>query len=159
MQPIPEELLKVLSERLKLGERAKPVCRVEVDRLAFIPGRIQKLNFVTVDFKTEKEIVRQWIEPVSEVYKGSTFLNRLPFVFPLEGYTLDSVPITDTFGGTSNHGGIDFGVPVGTPVKATWAGKVVKLWRERYQGYGYAVDILHENGIMTRYAHLDKINV
>ncbi|WKL02740.1 hypothetical protein Q0F98_02230 [Paenibacillus amylolyticus] len=37
MIPISDEVMNVLSQRLKLGEGALPNIRVEVDRLAFIP--------------------------------------------------------------------------------------------------------------------------
>lgn len=55
------------------------------------------------------------------------------------------------------HEGIDFSVPVGTPVVATGAG-VVSADRNR-TGYGIQVLVDHGFGYKTRYAHLSKAAV
>ncbi|TQK52709.1 murein DD-endopeptidase MepM/ murein hydrolase activator NlpD [Streptomyces sp. SLBN-118] len=60
------------------------------------------------------------------------------------------------------HSGQDFAVPVGTLVKATHGGVVVKAGP--YGGgdgpaYGNAIVIKHSNGRYSQYAHLSKINV
>lgn len=62
-----------------------------------------------------------------------------------------------TQGSHSGHVALDFGVPVGTPVKATLDGKVVYAgWND--QGYGNLVIV--ENGPYRVYfAHLSKIPV
>ena len=55
------------------------------------------------------------------------------------------------------HSGMDFKAPTGTPVYATGPGKVVKAsWNG---GYGRLVEIQHAGNIVTRYAHLSRINV
>ena len=55
------------------------------------------------------------------------------------------------------HNGIDVANFVGTPVVAAQHG-IVSLagWNG---GYGYTVEILHPNGLTTRYAHLSSIDV
>ena len=55
------------------------------------------------------------------------------------------------------HNGIDVANFVGTPVVAAHHG-IVSLagWNG---GYGYTVEILHPNGLTTRYAHLSSIDV
>ncbi len=59
----------------------------------------------------------------------------------------------DPFGGNSAfHSGIDYPSPTGTPVFAAGAGEVI--WSGRRNGYGIMVEIKHENGLVTRYAHL-----
>lgn len=62
-----------------------------------------------------------------------------------------------TQGSHSGHVALDFGVPIGTPVKATLDGKVVYAgWND--QGYGNLVIV--ENGPYRVYfAHLSKIPV
>jgi len=62
-----------------------------------------------------------------------------------------------TQGYHSTHHALDFGVPLGTPVKATMGGKVVYAgWND--QGYGNLVIV--ENGpYKTYFAHLSKIPV
>lgn len=75
------------------------------------------------------------------------------------------------FNGTQFHGGIDFGVPVGTPVFASKSGKIVKVnganeagkldnyESDELQGVGDSVEILHPDGTATRYSHLSASNV
>lgn len=59
--------------------------------------------------------------------------------------------------GSTDHKGIDIGVPTGTPVQAAKAGKVV--FAGDGGGYGNLVVIDHGDGKFTKYAHLSKINV
>lgn len=55
------------------------------------------------------------------------------------------------------HKGIDISRPVGTEILAWSDGVVVKAgW---VKGYGQTVDILHANGVKSRYAHLRTIFV
>jgi len=58
----------------------------------------------------------------------------------------------------SGHLGIDIGNRTGTPIRAADAGYVVMAGRDTW-GYGNQVLIDHGNGYMTRYAHLDHIQV
>jgi murein DD-endopeptidase MepM/ murein hydrolase activator NlpD len=67
-------------------------------------------------------------------------------------------PVTSPYGkrGSEWHPGIDFGVPVGTPVHAARAGKVISAGG--FGGYGLKVDLDHGQGVVTRYAHLSRID-
>jgi len=57
----------------------------------------------------------------------------------------------------SGHNGLDFGIPVGTPIKSTMDGKVVHAgWNN--QGYGNLV-IVENASYRTYYAHLSSIPV
>jgi len=66
---------------------------------------------------------------------------------------------TDGFGprGSGFHTGIDYPAPAGTPVTAARAG-VVRMagW---LPGYGKVVELRHEQGVTTLYAHLSRIMV
>lgn len=71
--------------------------------------------------------------------------------------------ITSGFGprwGT-NHNGIDFGHPVGTPIKASKSGKVVIAQYDGVpvSGYGICTIIDHQDGTWTLYAHQSEQNV
>ncbi len=56
------------------------------------------------------------------------------------------------------HKGIDIAAPIGTPIVAAAAGKVAYAgWNEG--GYGYMVEVEHEDGTLTRYAHNNRILV
>ena len=57
---------------------------------------------------------------------------------------------------TQFHNGMDFGIPIGTPVYAALNGKVIAAGNNgRYQ-YGKYVLIEHDNGLVTLYAHLSR---
>ena len=69
-----------------------------------------------------------------------------------------SATITSRFGARwgKNHKGIDYGVPVGTSIKAAAAGTVTYAgWNSG--GYGYLVIISHGNGVQTYYGHCSSI--
>jgi len=64
----------------------------------------------------------------------------------------------DPFDGrTAFHKGVDFAAPEGSQVVAVASG-VVTWSRERF-GYGRCVEINHGNGLVTRYAHNQKLLV
>ena len=68
------------------------------------------------------------------------------------GYRRD--PFT---GGSAMHSGMDFKGPLGQPILAAAGGRVTHAgWKS---GYGKSVEITHGNGLMTRYAHLSRIDV
>ena len=54
------------------------------------------------------------------------------------------------------HYGVDYAAPYGTNVKVAADGKVVFAGVKT--GYGKVVEVIHENGLKTLYAHLSKIN-
>lgn len=55
------------------------------------------------------------------------------------------------------HEGIDVSAPMGTPIVAPAAGRVMTVTRER--GYGNVLEIDHGNGIVTKFAHTSRIVV
>ena len=60
-------------------------------------------------------------------------------------------------GGTRMHNGLDFAGSRGTTIAATAGGTVTRAgW---FSGYGRTVEIRHAHGVMTRYAHLNTIDV
>jgi len=86
------------------------------------------------------------------------------FVFPVNATRRTSVfgsrRVFMNANGTSSlsiHAGIDYGVPTGTPVFASGAGRVV-LARERIVS-GRSVIIEHLPGVFSLYYHLDSIGV
>jgi murein DD-endopeptidase MepM/ murein hydrolase activator NlpD len=55
------------------------------------------------------------------------------------------------------HNGVDYGVPIGTPVWSVGDGRVIHAgWSG---GYGKMVEVRHANGYVTQYAHLSAISV
>ncbi|MBA4495587.1 murein hydrolase activator EnvC family protein [Paenactinomyces guangxiensis] len=59
--------------------------------------------------------------------------------------------------GSHIHAGIDIPRPPGTPIYAAEDGVVIRS--EPMSGYGWAIDIRHGNGLMTRYAHMYRSSV
>ena len=55
------------------------------------------------------------------------------------------------------HSGIDFAAPEGTTVTSAGAGKVTFVGQ--MSGYGNAIEITHDGGIITRYGHLSAFLV
>jgi murein DD-endopeptidase MepM/ murein hydrolase activator NlpD len=88
-------------------------------------------------------------------------LPRLPLAVPLRTpYRLSSPfgmrthPIT---GVVTLHAGSDFVAAAGTPIFATGSGRVV--FADVAGGYGNSVEIEHDDGLTSRYAHLQSIAV
>lgn len=105
--------------------------------------------------ETNREIISETLmtEAVPQIVKRGT-LTPPTFVKPISGGIF-----TSGFGYRwgSLHAGIDWATPIGTAVKASASGTVIRAgW---YSGYGYCVDVQHSNGVMTRYGHLSQILV
>ena len=60
-------------------------------------------------------------------------------------------------GGTRMHKGLDFAGARGTPITASAAGRIIRA--SRFSGYGNTVEVDHGGGFVTRYAHLNSIDV
>lgn len=79
---------------------------------------------------------------------------KMPFI--------GEAPITQRFGeritDPRGHSGIDFAVPLGTPIQAADAGTVDEVQRLTY-GYGKYVLVRHHDGSESLYAHLSAIHV
>lgn len=55
------------------------------------------------------------------------------------------------------HAGDDFGVPVGTPLRAMSNGEVVFAGQQ--SGYGTMIDIRYSDGTISRYGHMSSLQV
>jgi murein DD-endopeptidase MepM/ murein hydrolase activator NlpD len=93
-------------------------------------------------------------------------LNALPTLQPITNTDLDllvsgfGIRINPFHKGKYKHPGIDFAATRGTEVYATAPGKIVDINKSDLQaGYGNSIDIDHGHGFITRYAHLEEIDV
>ncbi len=119
-------------------------------------SKITKQNGITVNEEILKEEVIK--EPVDQIVVQGT--KELPktaatgaFLMPTRGR------LTSRYGMRNGrmHYGLDIAASPGTAIKAADGGKVVYAgWKG---SYGYLVEIDHENGYRTRYAHCSKIEV
>lgn len=111
--------------------------------------------------KENVEIIKQEVtyQPVSKIVEKGT---KIPpsYIKPLYGGRITSTfgpRKRPTKGASSNHKGIDWATPIGTPIFASCGGTVAKAgWGS---GYGNVVYINHPDGRQTRYGHLSKILV
>ena len=118
-----------------------------------------------ITYRNEKEIAKEVVkedvlmEAVPKIVERGT---KIPptFIKPISGGRLTSRfgrRTSPTRGASSNHQGIDWGLPTGSTVVAASGGTVTKAgWGG---GYGYVVYIRHPGGVETRYAHLSKVLV
>ncbi len=121
---------------------------------------VANVTFVD-DKEVSREILKEEVvmDAVAKVMKRGT---KIPptYIWPVSGgrktssFGRRSAPKK---GASTNHKGVDWAVPTGTPVKASCGGTVTKAgWGS---GYGYVVYIDHEDGKQTRYGHLSRVLV
>jgi murein DD-endopeptidase MepM/ murein hydrolase activator NlpD len=116
----------------------------EIDRLARY-----------VDFRSDELIMLEW-ELLDQRVKN----RLLPTTLPVKEATLGSFygPRSDPFAGLrAMHEGIDFVAPTGTPVVAAADGVVQQAYY--HPEFGNVIDIDHGGGLITRYAHLSRMDV
>lgn len=97
---------------------------------------------------------------VDTLARRQTAIDHLPSIRPVDiGWLSSSYGYRkDPFTGKSRfHRGLDFSVPVGTPVRATADGVVLQIKHER--GMGRMVRLDHGNHLTTTYAHLSDWTV
>lgn len=73
---------------------------------------------------------------------------------PSSGFGARRNPITGT---AQNHDGIDFPAAAGSSIVASAAGTIKNVGTDP-KGYGNYVEIEHDNGVVTRYAHASEIS-
>ncbi|MBT4891163.1 MAG: peptidoglycan DD-metalloendopeptidase family protein [Rhodospirillales bacterium] len=113
-----------------------------------MPGEELKSRLTVLDNKLEHlEILQKTMQ-------------RIPFVSPLTAYYMTSKygkrhdPLNNKW---SMHYGVDLGGTNKTPVYSTAPGKVTYAGKKGK--YGNMIEITHGEGIITRFAHLNKILV
>jgi murein DD-endopeptidase MepM/ murein hydrolase activator NlpD len=87
-------------------------------------------------------------------------LNRTPSIAPTQGFVssgFTSQRMHPIYHEVRPHYGIDLVAEIGTPIVAPASGVVKDVGTQI--GYGKIVAISHGNGVVTRYAHCDKILV
>lgn len=102
---------------------------------------------VIVNEEITKESKTQFVDVGTKV--------RNSFVKPLYGGVYSSGYGVIDEGRTTPHNGVDWACEIGTEILASQSGTVIYS-DYHYGDYGYMVEILHENGFVTRYAHLSE---
>jgi murein DD-endopeptidase MepM/ murein hydrolase activator NlpD len=103
--------------------------------------------------------VGQWLAFWGRAPESSSSGEGSPFLWPLAGYRLTSAystrrwhPILASY---RPHLGVDLAAPVGTPVVAAGSGTVVFAGWDA--GGGNVVKLAHDNGYLTAYLHLERV--
>jgi len=86
-------------------------------------------------------------------------LSSLPSIWPATGFVTSSFGMRSSpfGGGVRLHKGLDISNRTGTPIVATAQGEVILAARDG--AYGLCVEINHGGGIVSKYAHLNKMTV
>lgn len=170
---LPDSLVTVVTkEEVEYTDDIKYEVKIEYDKDMYKTQRKVKaegkegetkylINLVKHDGKIVKEeIIKEEVllEPVDQlVVQGTRELPKTAatgaFLMPTRGR------VSSRYGPRSGrmHYGLDIAASSGTPIKAADGGKVVYAgWKG---SYGNLVEISHENGYVTRYAHCSSINV
>lgn len=101
-----------------------------------------------------------WTEAEETLTDKHDVLRATPSIVPTQGYVSSSFsssrwhPILDR---ARAHKGIDIAAPTGTPVVATANGRIVSAGPNGPNGL--LIEIDHGHGMVTRYAHLSRIDV
>lgn len=119
--------------------------------------------------ETKSELVSSSVtEPVTEVIAIGTKKKEETFAMPFRTAAQGGANygVTQYYGGSNSHGGIDFGVYYGAPITASMSGTVIYAYNDGYFSksdlrwtYGTYVVIDHGNGYLTYYAHLKSKTV
>lgn len=127
---------------------------------ADVTARVTYEGLDEVDRVIEEETVIT--EPVTEVQaRGTkerpTWLPTGSFRWPTSGTISSRYGYRNIFGGSSFHGGVDIANSYGTDIVAADGGEVIYAgWMS---GYGYLVQIDHQNGYVTYYGHNSSLLV
>lgn len=105
-------------------------------------AKIQKQGYLAMlDTLTSRDVVRAHIPSIRPLDIGWTSSRY--------GFRKDPFTTKQTF-----HRGLDFSVPIGTPVRVTGDGVVLAVQQQR--GFGRVIKVDHGNGVVTVYAHLSE---
>lgn len=83
--------------------------------------------------------------------------SKRAWVAPVEGYVLSAGFGSGGKRWAARHTGQDFAVPIGTPVRAVGAGRVVRV--SCAGAFGIQIVVQHTDGYYTQYAHLAAVAV
>ena len=152
------ELMSDLQRQNSMINEAKQASQLELERLE---GKISELGEqygVDLNTSLENATFVQDIEKIMlSVAETKALFDGIPNGDPTGGQGR----ISDHYGYRTHpvlhhkqmHAGLDFAMPIGTPIYATANGVVLSAGIQ--PGYGHMVEIRHNFGFGTRYGHLN----
>ncbi|MBO8159640.1 M23 family metallopeptidase [Thermosyntropha sp.] len=157
IEEIPYETKIVIDKNVPYSVRVKQKGQNGEKKVVYVAV---KKNGVTQDREIKQEtIIKKAVDKivvkgtkVIVASRGSSTVRAGKLIWPVYG------TITSPFGARGGrHTGVDIAARTGTPIKAADSGTVIFAgWQG---GYGKFVIVDHGNGIVTRYAHCNKIYV
>ena len=153
-----KELMSDLQRQNSMINEAKQASQLELERLE---GKISELGEqygVDLNTSLENATFVQDIEKIMlSVAETKALFDGIPNGDPTGG----KGRISDHYGYRTHpvlhhkqmHAGLDFAMPIGTPIYATANGVVLSAGIQ--PGYGHMVEIRHNFGFGTRYGHLN----
>lgn len=121
------------------------------------------LNFEQYIQDTNKKtlVLQVWPKAVKQpqIQKPEIVLQKAPYGSMALSWPISKGAVSSHFGMRDGrpHEGADIVAKVGTPILSAADGEVV--FADYYYGYGLLVEVLHPNGMKTRYAHCSLANV
>lgn len=114
-----------------------------------------------IDGTEDKIEVVNAIERYTQGDLGTTEDGRTSarLVMPVDSTVVTSGVGDARDGGARSHNGIDLAVPVGTKVKAPYAGEVIQVWEDKKYGGGLSMRVKLDNGDVVGFAHLSGYDV
>ena len=152
------ELMSDLQRQNSMINEAKQASQLELERLE---GKISELGEqYGVDLNTSLENAT-FVQDIEKIMLSVAETKALFEGIPNGDPTGGKGRISDHYGYRTHpvlhhrqmHAGLDFAMPVGTPIYATANGVVLSAGMQ--PGYGHMVEIRHNFGFGTRYGHLN----
>ena len=143
-------------ERIELFEQLTVLDNDEL--MAMLDSRMQEAQ------KKENMVLRSSEQMKQNISNGLLSIDCVPSIQPVNNKQLTLLaagkkPLINPFHRTmSEHHGVDYLIPEGTPVFATADGRIENI-SEKNSSEGKTISINHGNGYKTRYAHLLDIRV
>lgn len=166
-------------DMITISHYVEPTYKTELDESGNEVTKTVNTLYIDVHYKSIDEMKKEYEFDKNQIIELDNLVNSKDFMEVLRNISITddmSGPIIGTgqliyptisthisagfpnYSDGSYHGGVDFPVPVGSPVYATCDGTVATV-RKRTDSYGYYIIIDHGNGLSTLYAHNSELLV
>ena len=147
--------------RVGRGVQAVRVGQVDANTTRMVVEFSSEVKLNPQDLRLKSRQPGRWTMQLPQSIAAIDLNSVSNFTLPVTGAAISSGfgwrvhPIT---GQRKLHKGIDFAAPTGTPIFAAAEGVVTYAgWTD--DGYGNVVELRHQNGELTLYAHTNKVYV
>ncbi|TCP69624.1 murein hydrolase activator EnvC family protein [Baia soyae] len=141
-------------------EAQKPLLAEAEKKYEELVKEQEKLKKDVKQLEADEEVAKDEIAEKNKQVQQATQFYDGPAGSGELGWPMKNHRVSSGFGprGGRMHEGIDFPVPVGTPIYAADSGRVV-LVKSNPGGYGNYVVIAHGNNLSTLYAHMKRSGI